>query len=269
MITFAQLGKYGAIGNQLFQYSALYSIGKINNYQIKIPKTEEYFDEGTNRIQHYFLNCFDNISAEILNEEDLKYIKYKAHDANAISYNKNIFNIPDFTTLEGYFQSYKYFNIFEKTLKKEFKFKQLIKDSAKKKYNLNYKDFSSVHLRCGDYAHRQDHHPVMNKNYYEKAFNLINESNYLVFSDSIDYAKNIFNEFKHLNFIYIENNHAFEDLYIMSNCKNNILANSSFSWWGAWLNENNKIIAPKNWLGPAYNGKWNLNDLIPEQWIII
>ena len=70
MITFLQLGKYGAIGNQLFQYATLYSIAKINNYQIKIPKTEEHFDEGTNRVQHYFLNCFDNIFAEILTEED-------------------------------------------------------------------------------------------------------------------------------------------------------------------------------------------------------
>ena len=55
MITFVKLGKYGAIGNQLFQYAALYSVGKVNNYQIKIPKTEEHFDEGTKRIQHYFL----------------------------------------------------------------------------------------------------------------------------------------------------------------------------------------------------------------------
>lgn len=266
MITFTQLGKYGAIGNQLFQYSTLYSIGQTNNYKIKIPITEEHFDEGTNRIQHYFLNCFDNISAEILNEEDIKNIKYKAHDASAISYNKDIFNIPDFTNLEGYFQSYKYFNMFNKNLKEQFQFKTSIKNSANKKYNINYKDFSSVHLRCGDYAHRQNYHPVMDKNYYQKAFSIINDSNYLVFSDSMDYAKVIFQEFKDINFIYVENNHAFEDLYIMSNCKNNILANSSFSWWGAWLNENNKIVAPKNWLGPAYNGRWNLNDLIPESW---
>lgn len=269
MITFLQLGKYGAIGNQLFQYATLYSIGKINNYIVKIPKTEEHFDEGTNRIQHYFLNCFDNISAEILMEDDIKSIKYKIYDGNAISYNKNVFNIPDFTTLEGYFQSYKYFNIFEKSLKNQLQFKSFIKDSVHKKYNLDYKNFSSVHLRCGDYVHRQNHHPVMNKDYYAKAFELINSSNYLVFSDSINYAKNLFGQFKDINFIYIENNHAFEDMYLMSICKDNILANSSFSWWAAWLNQDNKVIAPKNWLGSAYNGKWNLNDLIPKEWITI
>ena len=70
MITFSQLGNLGAIGNQLFQYSALYSIGKLNGYNIKIPNTEEHFCGGTKRIQHYFLNCFKNIEADILNKED-------------------------------------------------------------------------------------------------------------------------------------------------------------------------------------------------------
>ena len=59
MITFSKLGYYGAIGNQLFQYATLYSAGKLNGYQIKIPNTEEHFEEGTKRIQHYFLNCFN------------------------------------------------------------------------------------------------------------------------------------------------------------------------------------------------------------------
>ena len=89
MITFSQLGKYGAIGNQLFQYATLYSIGKLNGYEVKIPKTEEHFDEGTSRIQHYFLNCFDNISANILTEEDLKQIKYTANWSYNF-YNKNL-----------------------------------------------------------------------------------------------------------------------------------------------------------------------------------
>jgi hypothetical protein len=67
----------------------------------------------------------------------------------------------------------------------------------------------------------------------------------------------------------MENNHAFEDMYIMSNCKNNILANSSFAWWAAYINSNNKVIAPSNWLGQAYQGRWRLEDLIPKEWIVI
>ena len=50
----------------------------------------------------------------------------------------------------------------------------------------------------------------------------------------------------------------------------NILANSSFAWWAAWLNKNNsKTVVPSNWFGPAYNGQWSINDLIPETWSII
>lgn len=269
MITFSQLGKYGAIGNQLFQYAALYSIGKLNGYDIKIPDTKEHFDEGTFRIQHYFLNCFNNIHAQILTEDDFKQIKHTANWSYNI-YNKNLFNIPDFTNLEGYFQSYKYFNIFENDLKNQLVFKDSVKDSVHKKYNIDISKFSSVHLRYGDYAHRQNYHPIMDKNYYEKAFQIINSQNYLVFSDTIEKAKEIFGQFKEINFIYIENNHAFEDMYLMSICQNNILANSSFAWWAAWLNKNdNKVIAPSNWMGPAYNGQWSINDLIPENWSII
>jgi hypothetical protein len=110
----------------------------------------------------------------------------------------------------------------------------------------------------------------MNKDYYQRAFEIINASNYLVFSDTIEYAKQIFTEFKDINFTYIENNHAFEDMYLMSSCQNNILANSSFAWWSAYINKNNnKVVAPSNWFGPAYNGQWRLDDLIPNDWIVI
>jgi hypothetical protein len=269
MITFSQLGKYGAIGNQLFQYATLYSIGKINGYEVKIPKTEEHFDDGTKRIQHYFLNCFKNVSAQILNDNDLKTLKHKINWGYPAVFNPEIFKIPDHTDLEGYFQSYKFFEHFKIDLIDQFKFKDSIKESVRIKYNFDLNNYSSVHLRYGDYVGRDHHHPIMDKEYYKKAFEILNVSNYLVFSDTIDHAKNIFNEFKEINFIYMENNHAFEDMYIMSNCKNNILANSSFAWWAAYINSNNKVIAPKNWLGPAYQGRWRLEDLIPKEWIVI
>lgn len=270
MITFSKLGYYGAIGNQLFQYATLYSIGKLNGYQVKIPKTEEHFEEGTKRIQHYFFNCFKNISAEILNKEDLSLIKNIANWGYPALFNPEVLKIPDNTDLEGYFQSYKFFQDFKIDLIGQLQFKDSIIDSVHKKYNFELNNFSSVHLRCGDYIGRDNHHPIMNKNYYQKAFEAINTSNYLVFSDTIDYAKQIFSKFKDLNFIYIENNHAFEDMYLMSNCQNNILANSSFAWWSAYINKNNnKVIAPSNWFGPAYNGQWRLDDLIPNDWVII
>lgn len=270
MITFSKLGYYGAIGNQLFQYATLYSIAKLNGYNLKIPDTKEHFEETTRRVQHYFFNCFKNIYAEILNENDLSSIKHKAHWGYPALFNPEVLKIPDYTDLEGYFQSYKFFENCKNDLLDQFQFKDSIIDAVYKKYNFDFSSLSSVHLRCGDYIGRDNHHPIMNKNYYQKAFERINVSNYLVFSDTIDYAKQIFNEFKDINFTYIENNHAFEDMYLMSSCQNNILANSSFAWWSAYINKNNnKVVAPSNWFGPAYNGQWKLDDLIPNNWIII
>jgi hypothetical protein len=270
MITFSQLGKYGAIGNQLFQYATLYSIAKINNYTVKIPNTAEHFDDGTKRIQHYFLNCFDNIKADILNEDDLMKVRHRVNWGFPAIFNENLFKIPDDTDIEGYFQSYKFFEKFKGDILDQLNFKSDIKESISEKYNFDLVEFSSVHLRYGDYAGRDYHHPIMNENYYEKAFAIINKDKYLVFSDTIEKAKEIFSKFKDIHFIYIENNHCFEDLLLMSLCKNNIIANSSFSWWGAYINKNQpKIVAPRNWLGPAYNGQWRIDDLIPKEWSII
>lgn len=270
MITFKGLGYAGAIGNQLFQYAALYSTGKINNFQIKIPNTKDHYDSGTNRIQHYFLNCFSNIKADILTSSDESIIKNEVNFEKAIFYYEELFNIKDFTNINGYFQSYKYFENFKEDILDQFIFKKDIINNINKKYNINFSEYSAVHLRYGDYSYRQNHHPIMNFNYYEKAFNIINDHKYLVFSDTIEYAKNIFSKFKHIDFTYIENNHPFEDMYMMSNTKNNIIANSTFSWWASYINKNNpKIIAPLNWLGVGYAGQWDINDLIPKNWIVI
>lgn len=270
MITFRDLGHCGAIGNQLFQYAALYSVGKKNNFQIKIPDTKDHFDSGTGRVQHYFLNCFKNISAEILTDIDHQSIQYNTNYEKPIFYYEDLFNIKDFTNINGYFQSYKYFNDVKSDLINELTFRDEVIKNVNIKYEFKINDYSSIHLRCGDYSYRQNHHPIMDVEYYEKSFNILKEENYLVFSDTIEYAKNLFQKFKNINFIYLENNHPFEDLYLMSNAKNNVIANSTFSWWAAYLNKNNpRIIAPSNWLGPAYHGQWNIKDLIPNDWILI
>jgi hypothetical protein len=271
MITFSKLGRYGAIGNQLFQYATLYAIAKKNNYTVKIPyNVKEYFLVEANRTFFYFKNAFKNILAEELTKEDEKNI---LHNVSWIKsyFNPNIFNIPDFSNLEGYFQSYKYFNDIEKDIKDQFIFNDEILKNIYSKYSLNFEDFCAIHLRCGDYIGKENHHPIMDKNYYQKAISIINDKKYLIFSDSTDKAKEVFSSLNGLDIIYIEDNHPFEDLCMMSLCSDNIIANSTFSWWAAWLNKNNnkKIIAPSNWLGPAYANTWNIEDIIPKNWIII
>ena len=111
-----------------------------------------------------------------------------------------------------------------------------------------------------------NHHPACNLGYYKEAIKLMDVNKFIVFSDDMSWCKE---NFVGDEFIFMENNSDYIDLWLMSLCDNNIIANSSFSWWGAWLNQNpnKKVIAPKKWFGPAINH--NTKDLIPESWIII
>jgi hypothetical protein len=114
----------------------------------------------------------------------------------------------------------------------------------------------------------KDHHPICDIQYYQNAIdNFDNDVIFLVFSDDINYAKKTFTENK---YTIIENEKDYIDLYLMTMCKSNIIANSSFSWWGAWLNNNTnkKVIAPKKWFGESLKEN-NIKDLIPENWICI
>tara|TARA_R110000744_G_C18907077_1_gene510043 strand:- start:113 stop:463 length:351 start_codon:yes stop_codon:yes gene_type:complete len=110
-------------------------------------------------------------------------------------------------------------------------------------------------------------HPVLDLNYYTKALeNLKDVSNILVFSDDIPWCKEVF---KFKNMTFIEGNNNIEDLVLMSMCSHNIIANSSFSWWGSWLNENPDkiVVAPKTWFGAQLPG--NNNHAYLSNWITI
>ena len=179
----------------------------------------------------------------------------------------------------GYFQSYKYF---EKnlssilTLLKFESFKDII--IAKTKYN--YNNSISLHFRMGDYVHLPEHHPILNINYYIYSLNHIisltnkNDWNIIYYCEKNDYEQvikkiNILKEhFKNLTFICIDFDlEDYEQIVTMSLCKHNIIANSTFSWWGAYLNDKeDKIVTyPNTWFGKAQGNK-KMSDLFPEKW---
>jgi len=126
----------------------------------------------------------------------------------------------------------------------------------------------SLHIRRGDYLRTQDHHPVCSLDYYMDALSKFRDKEYkfIVFSDDVDWCRNNFNE----DFIFTEGNTDYEDMWLMSLCDHNIIANSSFSWWGAWLNDNpnKRVIAPKKWFGPSYSN-WKLDDLFCNDWEVL
>ena len=170
----------------------------------------------------------------------------------------------------GYFQSEKYFKHNRDKILELFKPQEKINKFLLKKYSnlINNEKHVSVHIRRGDYLKFSDYHTNLNKDYYYKAMNYFkDEYKFIFFSDDIEWCKETFTN---KNNIFIEKQDDILDLYLMSKIKNNIIANSSFSWWAAWLNENEnkKVIAPSTWFG-FKNGHLDKKDLLPKEWKII
>jgi hypothetical protein len=184
---------------------------------------------------------------------------------------ENIQIEPGDAGLDGFFQSEKYFKEHEKEIKEMFKPNDNIVRTIREKYGdtiLNQRT-TSIHVRRGDYLKHPNHHPVQTLQYYQKGIELTIDKTdkYIIFSDDILWCREVFQGDK---FIFMEDEVDYIELYLMSMCNNNIIANSSFSWWGAWLNnhEDKIVVGPENWFGPAY-ATWNTNDVLPEEWIKI
>jgi hypothetical protein len=181
--------------------------------------------------------------------------------------------IPDYPNrnilLYGYFQSEKYFKDYEDEVRNLF-MSYDVELSDEIKGLLENENTCSIHVRRGDYLNSPNHHPTQSMNYYMKAIKKMpKDSVFLVFSDDIEWCKQNFPDVPE-KFKFIEGNKDYEDLYIMSHCKNNIICNSTFSWWGAWLNrnENKVVVAPGVWFGPAL-ASHDTKDLYCENWIKI
>ena len=272
-VTYESLGQCGRLGNQLFQLAATIGHGQKYGLEVRIPKRERFFDDkgvGVGPVE--YLTYGMDTSIDYLPE---KYELHNKYAETSFGYNE-IPKLEGNVSLAGYFQSYKYFSDYEDLVKKTFlrfntSVQSQINDVATQlPYN---KPLTAIHVRRGDYVQKQDYHTVLPLTYYEAAKKEIgnNQSwnsesggqNYVVFSDDIKWCKKNFPE----DHYFVESGNPFVDLGVMSCCDNFIIANSSFSWWGAWLsyNENKRIVAPKNWFGPAY--KISTQDLIPKSWI--
>ena len=234
----------GGLGNQLFQIATTTALALRNN-------DTACFDIDGHRIGLQGRNASEyltNVYSKLLNKkiESSDVFNENGFDYKEIEYKENL-------KLVGYFQSEKYFSDYKKEINELFQPNEDIKTYILQKYgNILDKNTCSIHIRHGDYLMFPNHHPPCSINYYNKAMEYFDNTLFLIFSDDINWCKTIF---KGDNFIFIENELDYIDLYIMSMCKNNIMANSSFSWWGSWLNnnENKKIIVPSKWFGIAYS----------------
>ena len=174
-------------------------------------------------------------------------------------------HIPDIVHLHGYFTSYKYFDHHKEFIQNIFKPTDEIIKYIKDKYS-DIDTAISIHVRRGDYTKFPDIHPTLPIEYYKNALENFPKNDSLqrtyVFSDDIEWCKQQ-DIFKDSIFVNEEDD---IELYMMSLCENNIIANSTFSWWAAYLNKNpkRKVIYPDIWFGPK-GPKYNFDDLIPSE----
>lgn len=247
----------GGLGNQMFQWAYGRSLELKYNKKLYL-ETSSYI----NPFRSYSLNKFPNMNNEIFKLSNVKCIEI----IDTYHYNEIDLDIKSNYFLNGYWQSEKYFKEYQDVIRKELVPSDEILEKLKKTPLLDTNTIS-IHIRRTDYVTSNGYHPVQTLEYYEEAIKTIGDYDYLfVFSDDIQWCKNnlTFN-----NIIFIEGLSDVEDLWLQSLCKHNIIANSSFSWWGAWLNNNpdKKVIAPNNWFGSQVN--LNTSDIIPKEWIKI
>lgn len=255
----------GRIGNHLFQIATGASYAKKYNQDFIIVCHDGYYlpDPDNCYIKDYIKQFQDNIFKNIP-------IQYKRPSADcAYYYEKNLsyVDIPYYKNvlLYGTFQSYKYFDkdLVEHLFKIPFSIKKYIED--KYGYILK-KDVVSIHVRRGDYCKDPHKYPVCSLSYFKNAINYMGKNNcFFIISDDIEWCKNYF---KGDNFYFSDYEKPIIDLYIQTLCKNNIISNSTFSWWGAWLNNNPDkiVICPKPWFGRSFKNR-KVEDLIPNEWI--
>ena len=251
-ISFNSLGGYGRLGNQMFQYASLRGIAHHQGYEFCIPA-----------VGHRLFDLFEMKNCQV---RDSNKIVMQSLTHEGFDFDKNLFqNCPDYTDLYGYFQSEKYFENIIDSVREDFTFKQ--KDDSKMDMLRSLaegREVVGIHVRRGDYLGLEDYHPTLSTEYYHSAKNVFNKVVFAVFSDDLEWCK----EQKVFEDCVLMDTADDTALHLMSQCDHNIIANSSFSWWAAWLNKNNHkiVIAPNKWFGPAYKS-YVMSDLLPARWI--
>ena len=249
----------GGLGNQLFQAAHAIAKGITHNREVVfVPKswTPMQGRQTKNYVNNIFRNLkfVDSINGfEKVSEGSWEFSEVPVKDGNIV--------------FDGYFQSSKNFdqhfdeirNLFSPT-------QEFIEEMYQNHPELKKDKTLSLHVRKGDFLMNPDIHPIVTEKYIEKALKEIGEySHVFVFSDDKKWVKE---NLKFTNVTYIEDE-DYREMWLMSLCKNNIIVNSTFSWWGSFLNKNpnKKIVAPSIWFGPR--GPRNYKNIYESNWTVL
>lgn len=277
----------GGLGNQMFQYAFYLSLlKKDKDCAIDILQMENYKLHNGYELQSIFqiqpnvaslkdvkklsLNRKNNFISKVL-RKTLRKKRSEYLEKENFTFDKGVYGLEGDVYLQGYWQNEKYFENIRKEVLETFSFNKPLdnKNETILRRILNSNSVS-IHVRRGDYLKHEELLNICTLDYYLNAINYFKNKEeipiFYIFSNDIEWCKENFKTMN-INCEYIDwnrGNDSYKDMQLMSNCKHNIIANSSFSWWGAWLNQNlyKIVITPSKW-----TNKTDRVDIIPENWI--
>jgi hypothetical protein len=281
MIGYNRLGSNGRLGNQMFQYAGLRGIAAKRGYDWCIPP------ENYQHRDNYGL--FETFEMTNVKESNIGFVSGSVVQENDFCFTQDFFDAcPDEVSLDGYFQTEKYFNHIRDEILEDFTFRSEYLKPCKEYIDSLDQPPIFLHVRQSDNIGREEYHPILPISYFEDALsNWSDDTPCFVFTDDLEWCKSQ-DYFKQDRFLFNENAERYSyqtvdgtgqmqntllpqtDLCLMSLCSGGIVANSSFSWWGAWLQNNRgKIVAPnpKKWFGTAQS-HLDTSDIVPDNWII-
>ena len=285
MIGFNGLGNLGRLGNQMFEYATLRGIAANKGYEWCIPPTN------AKSIENYSLHhAFTMPDVKPGNRTFLDNGYAPTVAERQFHFDQELFDLcPDHITLQGFFQTEKYFRNIRDVIRSEYTFHDHILEPCKEMIESFDIPPIFLHVRRGDpnltdprgfkwaYTECSDQHPPQPLSYYEKALKKFpDDVPVIVCSDSPEWVQtqDFFSDDRFAISVpedkYTDGSYEpYIDMCLMSLCSGAIIANSSMSWWGAWLqNGRGKVVAPKMWFGPAYPNN-NTKDLYLENWTVI
>lgn len=260
----------GGLGNILFQVAAGLSFSIENNTRLSIPNLNFHLSYLNKEVKHNpNLNHSHEYDFLFKGINSIPFPKNKSIEVKKFPFHyDDSLNVSNNDWIDGYFQSEKYFYKYRNRILKQFSLSFYNRFLIFLKYPVffSFKKTTSIHVRRGDYLNSEIH-ITQDYEYYNKSIEELDSITevFIIFSDDIAWCKKHFIGNK---FVFIENEKDYIELFLMSFCNNNIISNSSFSWWGAWLNKNKskKVIAPKNWI---LDSLIDTCDLLPNDWIKI
>jgi len=285
-VSFNGLGREGRLGNQMFQYAFIRGVAANRGFDWTIP------GPNVSRPDNYGLfEAFKLTNCDL--EKNTGELPYRTIEYRDMHFNEDIFErCNDNTNFSGNFQTERYFENIADSIREDFTFTDNYLDPCKEFIeSLGGGDNCIfLHVRRGNpnltgrrgekwsYQMVQEYHPLCKEDYYTKALKEFPEDvNVIVVSDLIDWCKRQ-SWLQGDRFHFSDSSYEvfgdgasvpYVDLCLMSLCSGAIIANSSLSWWGAWLqNDKGKVVAPDPWFGPAY-AHYNMKDMIPQRWMKI